>query len=163
MSDNRFINLRAVLKRSPDALARISGSPDFPQIDGSVRFYQTDHAAVVAAEVYNLPAPPSRCTSAVLGFHIHSGDRCSGNESDPFADALAHYDPHGCPHPYHAGDLPPLFSCGGHALSLFLTDRFTVSEIIGKTVIIHSKPDDFTSQPSGNSGIKIACGIIEPY
>ena len=43
----------------------------------------------------------------------------------------------------------------------FLTDRFTLKEIIGRTVVIHSMPDDFTSQPSGNSGEKIACGVIK--
>lgn len=161
MSDNRFINLRAVLKRPPDAAAHIFGSDDYPQIEGDVRFYQTNHAVVVAAEANGLPAPEPRCASPVFGFHIHSGGVCGGNKSDPFADALTHYDPHGCPHPYHAGDLPPLFGCGGHAFMLFITDRFSVTEIIGKTVIIHSMPDDFTSQPSGNSGVKIACGVIE--
>ena len=44
-------------------------------------------------------------------------------------------------------------------MSLF-TNRFNLSEIIGKSVIIHSNTDDLTSQPSGNSGEKIACGII---
>ena len=39
-----------------------------------------------------------------------------------------------------------------------LINKFTVNEIIGRTVIIHSQPDDFTTQPSGNSGKKIACG-----
>lgn len=43
---------------------------------------------------------------------------------------------------------------------MFLTDRFKVDDVIGRTVIIHDKPDDFTTQPSGNSGEKIACGII---
>lgn len=43
----------------------------------------------------------------------------------------------------------------------FLTDRITLKEVIGKAVVIHSMPDDFTSQPSGNSGEKIACGIIK--
>ena len=41
-----------------------------------------------------------------------------------------------------------------------LINKFTVNEIIGRTVIIHSQPDDFTTQPSGNSGKKIACGEI---
>jgi len=63
-------------------------------------------------------------------------------------------------HPHHAGDLPPLFGNNGYALSMFLTTRFSVSEIIGRTVILHSAPDDFTSQPAGNSGVKIACGVI---
>ena len=42
-----------------------------------------------------------------------------------------------------------------------LIGKFKIKDIIGKTLIIHDKPDDFTSQPSGNSGAKIACGIIE--
>ena len=46
------------------------------------------------------------------------------------------------------------------AFLAFITDRFTANEVIGKTVIIHDSPDDFTTQPSGNAGNKIACGII---
>jgi len=42
-----------------------------------------------------------------------------------------------------------------------MTDSFTVKEIIGKTVVIHSMPDDFTTQPSGNAGSKIGCGVIQ--
>ena len=45
--------------------------------------------------------------------------------------------------------------------SAFLSGRFTIDEIIGKAVIVHSSPDDFTTQPSGNAGEKIACGIIK--
>ena len=50
----------------------------------------------------------------------------------------------------------------GDAFSMFITNQFTVPEVIGKTVIIHAHPDDFHTQPSGNSGEKIACGIIRP-
>ena len=92
--------------------------------------------------------------------HIHSGMSCTGNKTDNFADAMTHYNPDNCPHPYHAGDMPPIFGVNGTAFSVFLTDRFSVKEIIGKSVIIHANPDDFTTQPSGNSGEKIACGII---
>lgn len=100
------------------------------------------------------------CASPIFGFHIHSGSRCSGNMEDPFAEALEHYNPNSCMHPYHAGDMPPLFGNNGYAYQIFLTDRFTVNEIIGKTVIIHSGPDDFITQPGGNAGKRIACGQI---
>ena len=73
---------------------------------------------------------------------------------------MSHYDPDGCEHPCHAGDLPPLFGNDGYALSLFLTNRFSVEEVTGRVVIIHSHPDDLTTGPSGNSGEKIACGVI---
>jgi len=78
--------------------------------------------------------------------------------ADPFSDVMSHYNPNGCEHPYNDGDLPPLFGNGGYALCAFLTDRFSVNDVIGRTVIIHDQPDDFTTQPSGNSGTKIACG-----
>ncbi len=42
-----------------------------------------------------------------------------------------------------------------------LTDRFRIEEIIGGTVVIHDAPDDFHTQPSGNAGAKIACGVIQ--
>ncbi len=55
----------------------------------------------------------------------------------------------------HAGDLPPLLSNNGRAYCQVLTGRFRVSDVIGKTVVIHSGPDDFMTQPSGNAGEKI--------
>jgi len=58
--------------------------------------------------------------------------------------------------------MPPLFGNNGRAVSIFLTNRFSIEEVIGKAVIIHGSPDDFTTQPSGNAGEKIACGIIRP-
>lgn len=77
------------------------------------------------------------------------------------SNAGAHYNPAHCMHPYHAGDLPPLFGNQGMAVSMVLTSRFTVREIIGKVMIIHDQPDDFTTQPAGSAGQKIACGVIQ--
>lgn len=90
--------------------------------------------------------------------HAHAYVR--GNAEEPFAEVGKHYNPGSCPRPAHAGDLPPLFNNKGYAIQMLLTDRFTVEEIIGRTVILHSGPDDFTSQPVGNAGVKIACGVI---
>ena len=156
------INLLSALQRRPRAFARIRGSKDYPGINGRAYFYRTPSGVLVVTNVSGLPDPHDKCKSPIFAYHIHTGESCSGNAEDPFADALTHYNPNSCSHPYHAGDMPPLFGANGTAFSAFLTDRFTIREIIGKTVIIHSKPDDFTTNPSGNSGVKIACGKIIP-
>lgn len=142
-------------------MASIRGSERNPDISGSVWFYQTGRGVVVYAQISGLPQADSSCHKPIFGFHIHEGEACSGNQEDAFADVGGHYNPDGCEHPYHAGDLPPLFGNDGFALSVFLTDRFSVEEIIGRTVIIHDHPDDYKTQPSGNSGKKIACGVIQ--
>lgn len=157
----RISRLISLLHQRPHATALLRGSEAYPELQGRVDFYQTRHGVLTAAEIQGLPFAEEPCEKRVFGFHIHSGNSCSGTEADPFANALTHYNPQNCPHPAHAGDLPPLFGCGSHACQLVLTDRFTVREIIGRTVIIHSQPDDFHTQPSGNSGQKIACGIIK--
>ena len=157
---NNIPNLVSVLRRRPMAWARIRGSDIYPEIQGKVEFFQTNTGVIVSAKVVGLPQEKDKCKQPIFAFHIHSGERCAGNAEDPFAEAGMHDNPYGCPHPYHAGDMPPLFGAGGSAVLVFLTDRFNVKDIIGKTVIIHSSPDDFTSQPSGNSGMKIACGEI---
>lgn len=150
-----------IIRDIPDAQAEIKGAPSNPDILGLVSFYQLQKGVLVTAEISNLPIG-GECDLGVFGFHIHLGNSCTGNESDPFADAKTHYNPYSCPHPYHAGDLPPLFGNNGYAYMTVLTNRFTVDEIMGKTVIIHDRPDDFTTQPAGNSGNKIACGVILP-
>ena len=154
------VPLLTALRGRAQASASISGSESYPALTGIVRFYQTNQGVIVWAEINGLPDSGLPCQGRVFGFHIHKGTDCSGNMDDPFADAMSHYDPEGCEHPNHAGDLPPLFGNNGFALCVCLTNRFSVDEVIGRTVIIHDHPDDFTTQPSGNSGTKIACGVI---
>ncbi len=155
--------LSALFPRRAHAFADIRGSADNPTVKGTVKFYLTTLGVLVVAEITGLPIGQGSCDSKILGFHIHENGICTGNETDPFLNVGTHYNPNMCPHPYHAGDLPPLFDSKGYAFSAFLTDRFTINEIIGKAIIIHSAPDDFTTQPSGNSGTKIACGVIRGY
>ncbi len=144
------------------AVAVVKGGKDYPRLMGKVYFNQTPQGVLVTAQVSGLPVQNGACpgVGGVFGFHIHTGEACTGTETNEFADALGHYNPNGCPHPYHAGDLPPLFSNNGSAYMSVLTNRFTLKEILGKVVIIHGKPDDFTTQPSGNAGEMIACGKI---
>ncbi len=152
----------SILRRLPHAVAVMQGGPRNRQLGGTVKFYQTGEGVLVVADVLGLPVSADACAPDFFALHIHGGGNCSGNDEDPFADAGTHYDPSGCPHPAHAGDMPPILSVDGRAFLVFLTDRFTVSEVIGKTVIIHDRPDDFTTRPSGNAGAKIACGVISP-
>lgn len=154
------VQLLSVLRGRAQAEACIAGSEDYPGISGTVRFYQTREGVIICAGISGLPHTDLPCQGKIFGFHIHKGTDCRGTMDDPFADAMSHFDQSGCEHPYHAGDLPPLFGNNGLAVCAFLTNRFTVDEVIGRAVIIHDHPDDFTTQPSGNSGTKIACGVI---
>ncbi len=138
----------------PQAIAFITGKNVSHAIRGIVKFYQMSRCVLVVAYLNGLP----HTDSGFFGFHIHEGDNCAGAD---FSGSKGHYNPDGAPHPKHAGDMPPLMRCGNMAHLSFLTDRFKVGDIIGRTVVIHDMPDDFTSQPAGNSGQKIACGIIK--
>ena len=142
----------------PAAAARIAGSGDTGPT-GTVTFYPYGRDTLVVADISGLPRDDALRTSGIFAFHIHEGDSCCGTD---FSDTGAHFNPGGCPHPYHAGDLPPLFACDGQAFLAVRTNRFRVSDVIGRTVVIHSGPDDLTTQPSGGAGKKIACGVIRP-
>jgi Cu-Zn family superoxide dismutase len=157
---NDYYDFCAVLYRRSDAVAFINGSEKYMNIRGMVQFYDLRTAVLVRAEITGLPTATNACQKPIFAFHIHGGTECTGSEADPFANTYGHYNPKECPHPYHSGDMPPLFGVKGTAFSVFLTDRFSVPEVLGKTVIIHARPDDFTTQPSGNSGERIACGVI---
>ena len=139
----------------PGAAASVYGGAENSGLTGTVKFYQKGKYVLVVCEISGLPKDT---VSGFFALHIHEGDSCEG---DDFAFTGGHYNPQKAPHPRHAGDLPPLLSCGGEAYMSVLTDRFTVSEITGKTIVIHSQADDFKTQPSGNAGKKIACGVIK--
>ena len=140
-------------RKCPDAVAEIRGGVEALQLTGCVEFYQENGCVLIVVRISGLP----ESKTGFFGFHIHQGESCSG--PDFFATG-SHYNPVDQVHPKHTGDLPPLLSCHGNAYLSVKTDRFTVNEIIGRTVVIHSDPDDFHSQPTGNAGKKIACGII---
>lgn len=137
----------------PTAAARISGGGAAPSLCGIVKFYQMGRNVLMVADLCGFP----QSETGIFALHIHEGSSCDGKA---FENTGTHFDPGEEPHPNHAGDLPPLFSCNGKAFLAVLTDRFTVAQILGRTVVIHSGPDDFHSQPAGNAGEKIACGVI---
>lgn len=141
-------------RKRPDAVAQIQGGVEVPRLSGCVQFYQENGCVLIEARIFGLP---KKSETGFFGFHIHQGESCSGMD---FSRTGSHYNPMDQMHPKHEGDLPPLLECRGNAYLSVRTDRFSVKDIIGRTVVIHSDPDDFHSQPAGNAGKKIACGVI---
>lgn len=141
-------------RKRPDAVAQIRGGIEFPFLSGCVQFYQENGHVLIVARIIGLPRESE---TGFFGFHIHQGETCCGSD---FSGTRSHYNPVDQIHPKHAGDLPALMKCQGNAYLAVRTDRFSVHDIIGKTVVIHSDPDDFHTQPAGNAGRKIACGVI---
>lgn len=132
----------------PAAVAYIRGGAK-----GMVRFYQRPDGTLVDVRLRDLP----ESDTGFFALHIHEGGSCEG---EGYPNTGGHYNPGEKEHPSHAGDLPPLLSDHGRAQMQVLTGRFRAEEVIGNTVVIHSGPDDFKSQPAGNAGAKIACGVI---
>ena len=99
------------------------------------------------------------------GFHVHEFGDCSLPD---FASAGGHFNPTMVPHGEHLGDLPNIKADkDGHAsIDVTVTGPNLVdvggapTQIIGKSLVIHAKPDDHKTQPSGGSGDRIACGVI---
>ena len=103
------------------------------------------------------------------GFHIHEAGDCSSGDG---MSAKGHFNPHGKPHgdpksaERHAGDLPALKADKGGRAKLDTTiDVITLrpgpASIIGRGLILHADPDDYKTQPTGNAGARIACGVIK--
>lgn len=141
----------------PQAAAWVNGNTANPRLSGLVKFYQTNYGGIlVEAEIFGLPNIATQGSSNFYAFHIHEFGNCSDN----FDKVGGHYNPTNTTHPDHAGDMPPLLGNQGYAWSAFYDKRFTIDDIIGRSVIIHAGRDDFTSQPSGDPGPMIGCGEI---
>lgn len=148
------------------AMANIMGGPLAPEIRGTVTFTDVQGGTEVSVEIYGLPlykpAEDGKMPVGPHGFHIHEMGNCSvGNPSEPFAAAGGHWNPTNQPHGNHAGDFPVLFSNNGYSRMSFFTNKFSVQQVIGKSVVIHENPDDYRTQPAGASGKKLACGVIK--
>ena len=127
---------------------------------GTVVFVQKGNDIEVTAHVAGL-------TPGAHGFHIHEKGDCSAPDG---MSAGGHFNPTGQPHghphqgPHHAGDMPQLETDAyGNARLTAVLPGLTLegaSGIVGKGVIVHAAPDDFKTQPTGNSGGRVACGVI---
>ncbi|RYZ83850.1 MAG: superoxide dismutase family protein [Proteobacteria bacterium] len=128
---------------------------------GTIHFVQTGDTVTVEGTLTGIKAGPH-------GFHIHENGDCS---AEGFTSAGGHFNPMNASHGgadasvKHAGDLGNIVADkkGKAAYKMTLTGVNVggANGIIGKALIIHEKPDDMKSQPSGDSGNRIACAIIE--
>jgi superoxide dismutase, Cu-Zn family len=129
---------------------------------GKVEFRQSGSVVRVKVDITGL-APNSE-----HGFHVHERGDCSAPDG---MSAGGHFNPEGVAHasfehpPHHAGDLPNLKADEkGEVHTSFEVNYLSVgsggSDVAGRSVVLHRDTDDYKSQPAGNSGPRIACGVI---
>jgi Cu-Zn family superoxide dismutase len=129
---------------------------------GTVRFVQAGDQVTVSGEVRGLKP------NAEHGFHVHEKGDCSSGDG---MSAAGHFNPDGKPHgqhshgAHHAGDLPSLkANASGVAAFSFQSNSVRVgsgaTDVVGRGLIVHRDPDDFKTQPTGNSGPRLACAVI---
>jgi len=129
---------------------------------GEVRFVQHGDKVRVSGEVRGLKP------GAEHGFHVHEKGDCSSGDG---MSTGGHYNPDGRKHgahgrgEHHAGDLPSLKAdAQGVARFSFESNGISVgagkADIVGRGLIVHRDPDDYTTQPTGNAGPRLACAVI---
>lgn len=143
------------------AQALIGPAPGW-NISGIVEFEETPEGVLIKAKILNLP-------EGKHGFHIHENTQCEGD----FESAGGHYNPynskHGAPgdniRNRHVGDLGNLIADEFQVAHYQRVDNIIALRgpraIIGLAVVIHEHSDNFETQPTGDSGSRIACGIIK--
>jgi Cu-Zn family superoxide dismutase len=126
---------------------------------GTVMFEERAEGVHVTARLAGL-------TPGDHGFHIHAVGDCSAPDASSAGphfnpDSAAHGSPDAAPH--HQGDLGNVTAdANGEAVYEKTLQGVRLETILGKSVVVHASPDDMTSQPAGNSGGRIGCGVIEP-
>ena len=143
----------ASITLEPKSGSSISGSMKFSEHRGEVRL----RGSIRGLEIYS-----------EHGFHIHEKGDCSAADA---SSAGGHFNPGGTAHGaanaaiHHAGDLPSLRADAHGVASIdVIVSGVTLGEgstsIKGRSLVVHGKADDYTTQPSGNAGPRVACGVI---
>ncbi len=152
-SNTGAVATRAVAQMEPTQGNKTKGTVEFVQEGDKVR---------VVASISGL-------TPGLHGFHIHEKGDCSAPDA---TSAGGHFNPTGAPHgdpmqsKHHAGDLPQLTAnAAGEARLEVTLPGITLgagaNNIVGRGLIVHAAADDYKTQPTGNSGGRVACGVIE--
>ena len=163
-----FILAAATALAACSTVVEPAGGPPMPLVNasgqsiGSVRAWQTAGGVSFHIEASGL-------THGFHGVHVHAVGRC---DPPDFASAGAHWNPaekkHGINNPAgpHAGDMPNVEVAANGVLSATLTlagaSMASLLDADGAALVIHAAADDYVTDPSGNSGARIACAVIQP-
>ena len=150
-------NALTLANGKPYAQAILKGNNKYKELRGKVEFFPWNTGTIVKLEIVGLP---SNSENNFFGFHIHEIGECIYNETNPYISAGSHYNKDDNKHPNHSGDLPMIYSNNGYSFMLYYTARFTPKDILNRSVIIHKMQDDLMTDPAGNSGERIECGVI---
>ena len=146
------------------ATAVLKGTAPDSKITGTVKLAETTSGLCISVRVAHV-------SPGVHGFHIHEGASCD----DAAKAAGGHYNPAGMKHGYlpkegllqvHAGDFGNItVGASGRGSRSFVIPGLTLVggtyPVVGRAVVLHAKQDDLASQPAGNAGERIACGVIQ--
>ena len=147
-------------------LAHAHAAPSSAHADLAPASGSAVHGTVAVTAVnggVRLEVKATGLTPGVHGFHVHEVGDCSAPDA---SSAKGHFNPGGKPHGSHAGDLADLTAdATGTATLTTVMTGLSLDEgptgIIGRAFVIHADPDDHVTQPSGNSGKRVACGVIK--
>jgi superoxide dismutase, Cu-Zn family len=146
---------RAEAKMAPASASLVSGRLAITALDGGVRIH---------GELGGL------AKGGTHAIHVHERGDCSAADGSA---AGAHFNPAGTAHgragvdPHHLGDMDNLHANGqgvAHVdirLQGVTLGSGAANDILGRAIIVHANPDDYASQPAGNAGARVACGVIE--
>jgi Cu-Zn family superoxide dismutase len=133
-------------------------------VRGLVMFHEMNGHLMVHAQVSGLKP------GAEHGMHLHEKGDCASADG---TSAGGHFNPNSQPHgpqgaAHHVGDMPSLKAdANGVADQKFMLMGPTIAaganSIVARSVEVHAGPDDYTSQPAGNSGPRVACGVIASH
>jgi Cu-Zn family superoxide dismutase len=142
---------KAVAVLRPASSSNVHGVVTFTKVEGGVR---------VVADIEGL-------TPGEHGFHVHEFGDCSAASA---ASAGGHFNPHGMPHAdpatahRHDGDLGNIVADDSGKAHYDVVNKLIAlngaDSVVGRAVIVHEKADDLKSQPTGNAGARVACGVI---
>jgi superoxide dismutase, Cu-Zn family len=145
------------------ALVVLAGTKDSP-VRGELRLTVAEGGVKVAGEIAGLTPGTEH------GFHVHEHGDCSAPDA---SSAGEHFNPDNAPHggptanPRHLGDLPNVKAdAAGRATVDATLGGATLriagpNNLVGKAFIVHAGRDDYKTQPSGDSGDRVACGVVQ--